>query len=122
MSRRITPKKAIDCAKAVMNMPIENQAMPATISFLRPIRSPMAPAVRAPIMTPIRAYEPSWPATAGSMGSPPLMPVDHQPRASEPPVRSPGRTVPYTVRSKPSNSRESPATAATQPAVRASFR
>ena len=52
-------------ASEVAAIPIENQASAPSMILRRPIMSPIAPALRAPIITPTSAYEPSAPAWAG---------------------------------------------------------
>lgn len=53
--QRSTPKLTRFCAIAVAPMPMENHAMLNSIIFRRPIRSPKAPVMKAPIMTPTSA-------------------------------------------------------------------
>ena len=58
------PNVVISRARAVAAIPTENQATAPSMILRRPIRSPIAPALSAPIITPTNAYEPRAPAWA----------------------------------------------------------
>lgn len=85
---RPRPKVKTVPVRAVMAMPLENQAMPIMSMRLRPRMSPMNPEANDPSSTPIRASDPTVPAMDGSSG-----PI------CEGSFRRVGITVPNTTRS-----------------------
>ena len=86
--KRSRPKVKTVPVRAVMAMPMENQAMPIMSMRLRPRMSPMSPEANDPSSTPIRASDPTVPARDGSSG-----PI------CEGSFMRVGITVPYTTRS-----------------------